>query len=94
MASQAGHDPAGAREVELLAAGLKAWATWNATRTLQTCREACGGEGYISANRLPALKADTDIFTTFEGDNTVLMLWVGRNLLAVPRRPAARTPPR
>lgn len=45
------------------------------------CREACGGEGYISANRLPALKSDADIFTTFEGDNTVLMLWIGRNLL-------------
>ncbi len=81
-ASQASGNPADAREVERLAAALKAWTTWNTTRTLQTCREACGGEGYISANRLPALKDDTDIFTTFEGDNTVLMLWVGRNLLA------------
>ncbi len=81
--TQDGHDPAGTREVETMAAGFKAWATWNTTRTLQTCRETCGGEGYISANRLPALKADTDIFTTFEGDNTVLMLWIGRNLLAV-----------
>ena len=83
VATQDGSDPAGTREVERLAAAFKAWATWNTTRTLQTCREACGGEGYISANRLPALKADTDIFTTFEGDNTVLLLWVGRNLLAI-----------
>ncbi len=75
-------DPAAKREVELLAAGLKAWTTWNTTRTLQTCRECCGGEGYMSVNRLPALKADSDIFTTFEGDNTVLMLWIGRQLLA------------
>ncbi len=75
-------DPAGKREVELLAAGIKAWTTWNTTRTLQTCRECCGGEGYMSVNRLPALKADSDIFTTFEGDNTVLMLWIGRQLLA------------
>ncbi len=81
VASQTTGDAAGAREVERLAAGLKAWTTWNTTRTLQTCREACGGEGYISANRLPALKDDSDIFTTFEGDNTVLMLWIGRNLL-------------
>ena len=73
--------------VELLAAGLKAWTTWNTTRTLQTCRECCGGEGYMSVNRLPALKADSDIFTTFEGDNTVLMLWIGRQLLAQPERP-------
>ena len=81
VAAQKAGDAAGTREVERLAAGLKAWTTWNTTRTLQTCREACGGEGYISANRLPALKDDTDIFTTFEGDNTVLMLWIGRNLL-------------
>lgn len=80
--TQDGHDPAGTREVELLAAGLKAYITWNTTRTLQTCRECCGGEGYMSVNRLPALKADSDIFTTFEGDNTVLMLWIGRQLLA------------
>ncbi len=80
--TQGGGDPAGTREVELLAAGIKAWITWNTTRTLQTCRECCGGEGYMSVNRLPALKADSDIFTTFEGDNTVLMLWIGRQLLA------------
>ena len=76
-----------AHEAELLAAGLKAYTTWNTTRTLQVCREACGGEGYISANRLPALKADSDIFTTFEGDNTVLMLWIGRNLLLANEAP-------
>lgn len=70
------------RSIETLAAGLKAYTTWNTTLTLQICREACGGEGYIASNRLPALKADTDIFTTFEGDNTVLMQLVAKNLLA------------
>jgi acyl-CoA oxidase len=74
-------DPAGAREVERLAAGVKAVTTWHTTRVLQECREACGGEGYMSRSRLPALKADADIFTTFEGDNTVLMVWIGRLLL-------------
>lgn len=73
-------EPAEAHEVEWLAAALKAYVTWNTTATLQTCRETCGGEGYLAINRLPALKADSDIFTTFEGDNTVLMLWVGKNL--------------
>jgi acyl-CoA oxidase len=71
----------GSRAVETLAAALKAWATWNTTRTIQTSRESCGGEGYIAANRFAALKADTDIFTTFEGDNTVLMQLVAKNLL-------------
>ena len=69
------------REVETLAAGLKAKSTWHATNTIQTCREACGGKGYLYENRFAALKADTDIFTTFEGDNTVLMQLVAKGAL-------------
>ncbi|MEM6336002.1 MAG: acyl-CoA dehydrogenase [Bacteroidota bacterium] len=71
-----------ADEIEARAAGLKAFSTWNTTHTLQTCREACGGQGYLAENRFAALKADTDIFTTFEGDNTVLMLQVAKALLS------------
>lgn len=70
------------REVETLAAGLKAFSTWNTTRTLQIGREACGAQGYMAVNRFAALKADTDIFTTFEGDNTVLMQLVAKSCLA------------
>ncbi len=69
------------REVEALAAGLKSYASWHATKTLQTCRGACGGKGYLSENELGDLKADTEIFTTFEGDNTVLMQLVAKSLL-------------
>jgi acyl-CoA oxidase len=69
------------RELETLAAGMKATASWHATETIQTCRECCGGAGYMSVNRFAALKADTDVFTTFEGDNTVLMMLVARGLL-------------
>src|SRR3954453_9302177 len=69
------------RELETLAAGLKAIATWHATEKIQTCREACGGAGYLKANRFAALKADTDVFTTFEGDNTVLLQLCAKNLL-------------
>jgi acyl-CoA oxidase len=60
---------------------LKVANTWHATRTIQLCREACGGAGYLAENRLPALKADTDVFTTFEGDNTVLLQLVAKGLL-------------
>ena len=35
----------------------------------------------MSENRLAALKADTDVFTTFEGDNTVLMMLVAKGRL-------------
>jgi acyl-CoA oxidase len=69
------------RELETLAAGLKAVATWHATSTIQECREACGGAGYLRSNRFAALKADTDVFTTFEGDNTVLLQLAAKNVL-------------
>ena len=72
---------AGARSIESLAAGIKAFSTWTAMHTIQVCRESCGGEGYMFVNRFAALKADADIFTTFEGDNTVLMQLVAKNLL-------------
>lgn len=69
------------QEIEALAAGLKSFATWNNTQTLQECREACGGKGYLSENRIDALKNDSDIYTTFEGDNTVLMQLVAKSRL-------------
>src|SRR5919112_3242950 len=74
-------DEAAHRELEARAAGLKVAQTWHATRTIQLCREACGGAGYLQENRLPHLKADTDVFTTFEGDNTVLLQLVAKGLL-------------
>jgi acyl-CoA oxidase len=70
------------RELETRAAGIKAVGTWHATATIQTCREACGGAGYLAANLLPQLKADTDVFTTFEGDNTVLLQLVAKTILS------------
>jgi acyl-CoA oxidase len=69
------------RILEARAAGQKALATWFATEAIQTCREACGGAGYLAENRFAALKADTDVFTTFEGDNTVLLQLVAKSLL-------------
>ena len=69
------------RELEAEVAGIKAGATWHVTDTLQACREACGGQGYLSVNRIADARADTDIFTTFEGDNTVLMQLLAKGLL-------------
>ena len=74
-------DEATRRMLESRAAGTKALATWHATRTIQECREACGGAGYLSENRFAALKADTDVFATFEGDNHVLLQLVAKGLL-------------
>jgi acyl-CoA oxidase len=69
------------RKLETHAASLKATSTWHATKTIQDCREACGGAGYLAINQLVGLKADTDVFTTFEGDNTVLLQLVAKTLL-------------
>ena len=76
-------EDAGALEVR--AAGLKAWATDHCTATLGACREACGGQGYLAENRFAALKADTDIFTTFEGANAVLYQLAAKGLLSAYR---------
>jgi acyl-CoA oxidase len=69
------------RELESRAAGLKAANTWHASRAIQEAREACGGAGYMAENRLIALRADNDVFTTFEGDNHVLTQLVAKELL-------------
>ncbi|MGW1942042.1 acyl-CoA dehydrogenase family protein [Streptomyces goshikiensis] len=69
------------RRLESRAAGIKALGTWHATGVVQECREACGGAGYLAINRFAALKGDSDVFTTFEGDNHVLLQLVGKGLL-------------
>ncbi|MFI0811865.1 acyl-CoA dehydrogenase family protein [Streptomyces echinatus] len=75
------NDPQARRRLESRAAGIKALATWHATRVVQECREACGGAGYLARNRFAALKRDSDVFTTFEGDNHVLLQLVAKGLL-------------
>jgi len=70
------------RKLETQVAGIKATVTWFANQTIQECREACGGKGYLLENRLAGIKADVDIFTTFEGDNTVLLQLAAKGVLS------------
>ncbi|MCR2764899.1 acyl-CoA dehydrogenase family protein [Microbacterium sp. zg.B48] len=70
------------QDLETLAAALKPLSTWHALDTLQEAREACGGAGYLFENRLTGLRADLDIYATFEGDNNVLLQLVGKRLLS------------
>ena len=69
-------------DLETTSAALKPISTWRALETLQTAREACGGAGFMTENRIVSLRADMDVFVTFEGDNTVLLQLVGKRLLA------------
>jgi len=70
------------RKVETQVAGLKSLITWYANSTIQECREACGGKGYLLENRIADLKGDVDIFTTFEGDNNVLLQLAAKGVLS------------
>jgi acyl-CoA oxidase len=74
--------PAEREDLETLAAALKPLSTWNALDTIQECREACGGAGFLAENRLVGLQHDLDVYVTFEGDNNVLLQLVGKRLLS------------
>ncbi|MGO3886053.1 MAG: acyl-CoA dehydrogenase family protein [Mycetocola sp.] len=69
------------QNLETLAAAFKPLSTWHALDTLQEAREACGGAGFLTENRLTSLRADLDVYVTFEGDNNVLLQLVGKRLL-------------
>ncbi|MEJ6554934.1 acyl-CoA dehydrogenase [Microbacterium esteraromaticum] len=73
--------PEDREDLETLAAALKPLSTWHALDTLQEAREACGGAGFMFENRLVGLRADLDIYVTFEGDNNILLQLVGKRLL-------------
>ncbi|TRZ45794.1 acyl-CoA dehydrogenase [Robertkochia solimangrovi] len=74
-------DESGRRKIETQAAALKALITDFSNKTIQECREACGGKGYLLENMIADLRSDIDIFTTFEGDNTVLLQLAAKGLL-------------
>lgn len=47
----------------------------------QECREACGGQGLKTENRIGPLKGEYDVQSTFEGDNNVLMQQVASSII-------------
>jgi acyl-CoA oxidase len=69
------------RELEGLAAGLKGYTTWFAQEAVSHARECCGGQGYLAVNRIAGIRGDLDVWTTFEGDNTVLYQLLAKALL-------------
>ncbi|WP_402373578.1 acyl-CoA dehydrogenase family protein [Isoptericola rhizosphaerae] len=76
------HDtPENREDLETTAAALKSTSTAFALDTLQECREACGGAGFLTENRITSLHADLDVYATFEGDNTVLAQLVAKRLV-------------
>ncbi|XP_074313080.1 acyl-coenzyme A oxidase 3, peroxisomal-like isoform X2 [Silene latifolia] len=68
------------KTIHVVSSALKATLTWHNMRTLQECREACGGQGLKTENRVGHLKGEYDVQLTFEGDNNVLMQQVSKAL--------------
>ncbi|KAG4980294.1 hypothetical protein JHK85_034252 [Glycine max] len=65
--------PKSNKAIHIVSSAYKATLTWNNMRTLQECREACGGQGVKSENRVGNFMGEFDVHSTFEGDNNVLM---------------------
>ncbi|KAJ7948386.1 Acyl-coenzyme A oxidase [Quillaja saponaria] len=74
--------PESAKIIHVVSSAFKATFTWHNMRTLQECREACGGQGLKTENRVGHLKGEYDVQSTFEGDNNVLMQQVSKALFA------------
>ncbi|KAL9243776.1 hypothetical protein vseg_017623 [Gypsophila vaccaria] len=68
------------KTIHVVSSALKATLTWHNMRALQECREACGGQGLKTENRVGHLKGEYDVQLTFEGDNNVLMQQVSKAL--------------
>ncbi|XP_022738092.1 acyl-coenzyme A oxidase 3, peroxisomal-like [Durio zibethinus] len=74
--------PQSNKTIHVVSSSFKATFTWNNMQILQECREACGGQGLKTENRVGHLKGEYDVQSTFEGDNHVLMQQVSKALLA------------
>uniref|UniRef100_A0A2K1WRX5 Acyl-coenzyme A oxidase n=1 Tax=Populus trichocarpa TaxID=3694 RepID=A0A2K1WRX5_POPTR len=74
--------PGSAKTLHVVSSAFKAIFTWHNMRTLQECREACGGQGLKTENKIGHLKGEFDVQSTFEGDNNVLMQQVSKALLS------------
>ncbi|EMG50426.1 Acyl-coenzyme A oxidase 4 [Candida maltosa Xu316] len=60
---------------------LKATTTWLAAEAIDQCRQACGGHGYSSYNGFAKAFNDWVVQCTWEGDNNVLSLSVGKPII-------------
>eukprot|EP00842_Homolaphlyctis_polyrhiza_P004901 jgi/Hompol1/5411/HPOL_001993-RA len=69
-------------EIVRLSCVIKPLVTWNLERAASISRERCGGQGYLSCNELGLAIGFSHAGMTAEGDNSVLMQKVSKELLA------------
>lgn len=70
----------------ILCCALKPLCSWHCGETGNTCRERCGGQGFLSANRLGEIIGFSHAGMTAEGDNRVLMQKVAKELLGLMKK--------
>lgn len=75
------HTSADRAEVERLVAIAKGWITWQARDITIECRERCGAQGLFRVNGLSELQQDLESAVTAEGDNLVVWLKAGGEML-------------
>jgi len=67
--------------IVILCCAIKPTVTWHVNESANICRERCGGQGYLSINRVADAIAGAHAGLTAEGDNRVLMQKVAKELL-------------
>ena len=65
-----------------LCCAIKALVSWHSEKIGSVCRERCGGQGYLSVNRISSIIGFSHSAMTAEGDNSVLMQKVSKELLS------------
>ncbi|KAH8416236.1 hypothetical protein KR222_011745, partial [Zaprionus bogoriensis] len=68
-------------ELHSLSCALKVLGSFDATIGAERLRLACGGHGYLSSSNLGNIYVNTTPACTYEGENTVLLLQIGRFLM-------------
>lgn len=68
-------------EVVRLCCIIKPLITWHGENTASVCRERCGGQGFLAANRFGEGIAGMHAGITAEGDNRVIQQKVSKELL-------------
>ncbi|XP_040565436.1 uncharacterized protein [Lepeophtheirus salmonis] len=79
-------------EVVTMCCGIKPITAWHLNKVVTVCRERCGGQGYLSVNRLGIYFGSAHAGMTAEGDNSVLMQKVAKEHMSLFKPHSITTP--
>jgi len=68
-------------ELHALSCALKVLSSIDGNAGIERVRLACGGHGYLNSTNLGNLYVNLTAACTYEGENTVLLLQIGRYLM-------------